>query len=159
MEETRSPASRAERHEMLMLRSQAERLCAGCPFAAQCLSDAVTKFDVVGYVAGTTRKERHDLRLRLGISVASEDLDAYAGVNSGRQYDGAEILRLRAANPNQPLSMIAQRLGCSVSTVKRHLRRIEDGNFVPKKPKPIPSPEIILATLNAMKGSVTQRAA
>ena len=64
-------------------------------------------------------------RARLGITVEPEDLDSFAGVSSGRNFDHAEIHRLRQANPTQSLSAIAARVGCSVSTVKRHLRRAE----------------------------------
>ena len=125
LEESQTATTQANRREQAMLRSQAEKLCASCPMFAQCLTEAVTKFDVSGFVAGTTRRQRQEIRTRLGVSVVEDDLDTYAGVNSGRQFDRNEIHRLRTANPNEPLSSIAARIGCSVSTVKRHLRRIE----------------------------------
>lgn len=161
LEECRTPTTGSERREQAMLRSQAERLCADCPFLAQCLSDAVAKHDVLGFVAGTTKRQRQELRVRLGINVEAEDLDVYAGVNSGRQYDGQEIQRLRAANPDQPLSAIAQKLGCSVSTVKRHLRRIEDNEIAPAEVivRELPSPEVVLETFLDMKHSVEQHVA
>lgn len=125
LDETQSVSSQANRREQAMLRTQAEKMCAECPLQAQCLTDAVTKFDVTGFVAGTTKRQRQEIRARLGVSLDDDDFDSYAGVTSGRQFDRAEIHRLRMANPTEPLSAIAARVGCSVSTVKRHLRRIE----------------------------------
>lgn len=125
LDESQSTNTQANRREQAMLRTQAEKMCASCPLLAPCLSDAVTKFDVSGFVAGTTRRQRQEIRARLGVSLDDDDFDSYAGVNSGRQFDRAEIHRLRMANPTEPLSAIAARVGCSVSTVKRHLRRIE----------------------------------
>lgn len=145
--------TRAERREQAMLRTQAERLCAGCPMLAQCLSDAVVKHDVTGFVAGTTKRQRQEIRTRLGVQVNNEDMDVYAGVNSGRQFDRYEIHRMRQANPDQPLSVIAQKVGCSVSTVKRHLRRVELEGGAPEEPRATvaPTPEQVLATARALR--------
>lgn len=125
LDESQSVSTQANRREQAMLRTQADKMCASCPLLAACLTDAVTKFDVAGFAAGTTRRQRQEIRSRLGISLDDDDFDSYAGVSSGRQFDRAEIHRLRMANPTEPLSAIAARVGCSVSTVKRHLRRIE----------------------------------
>lgn len=125
LDESQTVSTQANRREQAMLRNQAEKMCSECPIRAQCLTNAVTKFDVSGFVAGTTKRQRQEIRGRLGINLDDDDFDAYAGVNSGRQFDRAEIHRLRMANPTEPLSAIAARVGCSVSTVKRHLRRIE----------------------------------
>ena len=161
LEDGANPSTRGERREQAMLRAQAERLCAGCPLLAQCLTDAVTKHDVNGFVAGTTKRQRQELRNRLGVQVEAEDFDSYLGVNSGRQFDRFEIHRMRMANPDQPLSVIAQKVGCSVSTVKRHLRRIEQEGGVPKKPQQqaLPSPDVVLATARAMNLGAIPKAA
>ena len=161
LEEGSVPSSRGERREQAMLRTQAERLCAGCPMLAQCLSDAVGKHDVAGFVAGTTKRQRQEIRARLGVQVQTEDMDSYAGVNSGRQFDGQEIYRMRTANPDQPLSVIAQKVGCSVSTVKRHLRRIDQEGDTPTATADpaLPSPDVILATAQALKAAPAQQAA
>lgn len=161
MEDGVAPDGRGERREQAMLRAQAERLCGSCPLLAQCLADAVTKHDVSGYVAGTTRRQRQEIRARLGVQVAAEDFDSYVGVNSGRQFDPYEIHRMRAANPDQPLSVIAQKVGCSVSTVKRHLRRIEREGGLPntKSKQVLPSPEVVLATARALNVGPGTRAA
>ncbi len=161
LEDGSTPSSRGERREQAMLRTQAERLCAGCPMLAQCLTEAVTKHDVAGFVAGTTKRQRQELRGRLGVQLPSDDLDTYAGVNSGRQFDRHEIHRLRTAHPEQPLSMIAQKIGCSVSTVKRHLRRIEEEGGLPAKPPApvMPSADVVVATWEAMRADVVKQAA
>ena len=115
----------AEARTRTALAARAVKLCADCPLRSQCLTDAVVLHDVAGFVAGTTESQRREIRARLGITVEPEDLDSFAGVSSGRNFDHAEIHRLRQANPTQSLSAIAARVGCSVSTVKRHLRRAE----------------------------------
>ena len=160
MEDGANPNTRAERREQAMLRTQAARLCADCPMLAQCLSDAVVKHEVTGFVAGTTKRQRQEIRARLGVQISNENIDIYAGVNSGRQFDRQEILRIRQANPDEPLSVIAQKIGCSVSTVKRHLRRIELDSSAPAEPKTpvVPSPEDVLATAKALRAS-SQRVA
>lgn len=114
------------RREQAMLQRQAANLCAQCPLQASCLTDAVTKFDVSGFVAGTTRRQRQEIRRRLGFELAEDDFDQWAGVPSQRTYDADEIVRLRQANPNEPLKFIAARIGCSISTVKRHLRKMTE---------------------------------
>ena len=147
-----TPTSRSERREQQMLRTQAEKMCGECPLMTRCLSDAVVRFDVSGFVAGTTRRQRQEIRARLGVTVAPEDFDAFAGVNSGRQFDRHEIHRMRTANPDQPLSVIAAKVGCSVSTVKRHLRRIEAEGGVPRTiTKKAPSPAQIVAVAEDVK--------
>jgi len=56
--------------------------------------------------------------------VEPENFDTLAGVTGpNHQVDHSEVVRLRTANPHETLEMLAQRLGCSLSTVKRHLRR------------------------------------
>ncbi len=154
-----TPTSRSERREQQMLRTQAEKMCGECPLMTRCLSDAVVRFDVSGFVAGTTKRQRQEIRARLGVTVAPEDFDAFAGVNSGRQFDRHEIHRMRTANPDQPLSVIASKIGCSVSTVKRHLRRIEDENGVVRpRTKAVPSPAAVLAVAEEVKGGAVRRA-
>ncbi len=161
LEDGTSANTRAERREQAMLRAQAERLCADCPMLAQCLSDAVVKHDVTGFVGGTTRRQRQEIRARLGVRVEADDMDVYAGVNSGRQFDRYEIHRMRQANPDQPLSVIAQKVGCSVSTVKRHLRRVEQEGGAPALPQPsaMPTPDEVLATARALQSPAPRVAA
>ena len=77
-----SPQSRAERQERDAITARAESLCARCPLLATCLTDAVTKFDVAGFVAGTTRRQRQAIRARLAVevmAVASDVIRASRG--------------------------------------------------------------------------------
>ncbi|MDO5735011.1 MAG: WhiB family transcriptional regulator [Propionibacteriaceae bacterium] len=157
LDDTQPASKQANRREQAMLRTQAEKLCASCPLQAECLTDAVTKFDVNGFVAGTTKRQRQDIRSRLGVVVSDDDFDAYAGVNSGRQFDRNEIHRLRVANPNEPLSAIATRVGCSVSTVKRHLRRIERDGLTPAPVKAQPTPAQVMRAAAEVKGGIRRR--
>lgn len=152
LDDTQSVGKQASRREQAMLRTQADKLCASCPVQAQCLTDAVTRFDVSGFVAGTTKRQRQEIRHRLGVVVHEDDFDAYAGVNSGRQFDRNEIYRLRVANPNEPLSAIAARVGCSVSTIKRHLRRIERDGLAPTTRKVQPTPDQVMTAACDVKG-------
>lgn len=152
--------SRSERREQQMLRAQAEALCAQCPMLSKCLTDAITRFDVAGFVAGTTRRQRQEIRSRLGIHINTDDLDTFAGVNSGRQFDRYEIYRMRAANPDQPLSAIAAKVGCSVSTVKRHLRRVEKEGGPSQRPaRRMPTAAQVVAVADEVKRGVRRVAA
>ncbi len=123
-----SALSASERRLTAALTARAAQACEGCPLKAQCLHDAIVQHDVAGYVAGTTLRERNQLRKQLRVRVESEDLDTLAGVvNAHRQVNHEEVLRLRRANPDESLDSIAHRLGCSLSTVKRHLRKARAG--------------------------------
>ena len=119
---------------------------------AQCLTDAVTKFDVAGYVADTTKRQRQEIRARLSVHVEPEDLDVFAGISSGHQFDRHEIHRMRTADPDQPLSVIAAKVGCSASTVKRHLRRVEEERGLgPRPSKPAPSVAQVMAVADDVR--------
>lgn len=103
---------------------QAARVCADCPLREDCLYDAVVEHDVAGIAAGTTQRERGAIRRELAITVEPENLDALAGTASpSRPVDHDDVVRLHRANPGESLESIAGRLGCSMSTVKRHLRQ------------------------------------
>lgn len=156
-----STRGNVNRREQAMLQTQAAKLCAECPLQAACLTDAVTKFDVSGFVGGTTRRQRQEIRQRLGIEVADDDLDTWAGVSSSRSYDAEEILRLRQANPTEPLKFIAARMGCSISTVKRHLRRMAREEVVPssKKERPLPTQDEVMAVAAEVCGQGVTRSA
>ena len=124
-----------DRRRAADLVATAAAACGSCPLAASCLYRAVVEHDVAGFVAGTTPRQRAEIRRRLGVVVHPEDFDTLAGVvRGGRQVDHEEVLRLRAAHPDESLETLAGRLGCSLSTVKRHLRRARTA------PSPSPSP-------------------
>lgn len=112
-----------------MLTARAAATCSDCPLFQSCLYEAVVGHDVAGFVAGTTPTQRAQMRTVLGVKVEAEDFDSMAGlVRSNRQINHAEVLRLRQANPHESLEVLAMRLGCSLSTVKRHLRRARSGS-------------------------------
>ena len=55
------------------------------------------------------------------------------------------MLRLRTQYPNDSLESLAMRLGCSLSTVKRHLRRARRGQSpAAKTPRPRPKVSAVL---------------
>ncbi len=117
-------ASATDRRRYAQLVQRAAQICGDCPLQAGCLYRAVAEYDVSGFVGGTTQRQRAEIRRRLGIRVDPEDFDTLAGVTGpNRQVDHTEVVRLRNADPNETLENIARRLGCSLSTVKRHLRR------------------------------------
>ncbi len=109
-------------YEALVSRARAS--CASCPQLADCLYTAVVQTDVAGYVGCTTPQEREAIRDTVGVSVCPEDMDSYSGARGQRQpVQHAEVVRLRGQHPDESLEWVAERLGCSLSTVKRHLRR------------------------------------
>ena len=112
------------RRQYAALAAEATEICASCPLLTACLYRAVVDYDVAGFVAGTTQRQRGEIRARLGVEVEAEDFDSLAGVVGGqRSVDHDEVVRLRRTHPDESLERIARRLGCSLSTVKRHLRR------------------------------------
>ena len=146
LEEPAGALSPAERRTYAELMATAGAACRSCPLVTDCLYRAVVEHDVAGYAAGTTARQRSEIRRRLGVTVRPEDLDTMAGVVGGhRQVDHAEVLRLRAAHPDESLETIAGRLGCSLSTVKRHLRRERNAPAVPLVRGPRPRLDQVLA--------------
>jgi hypothetical protein len=120
----RSKSTKAVWTEYLELVDAARSACSRCPLLADCLYKAVVQTDVSGYVGCTTPRERAAMRTLLGVTVEAEDLDAFTGARGSRQpVDHETVLAMRAAHPEDSLDQIANRLGCSLSTVKRHLRR------------------------------------
>ena len=136
----RSKVSRSVWTEYRELLQQARDACASCPLFVDCLYQAVVQVDVAGFVGCTTPRERKQIRSELGVSVAPEDLDAAAGVRGERRpIDHEAVLAVRAAHPDESLEELASRLECSLSTVKRHLRRARReaaGDVEPDRPKP-----------------------
>lgn len=117
----------AERREQRHLAERAEQLCGACPLQAQCLWQAVVQHDVSGFVAGTTPTQRQALRRELRVRVESEDFSDIIGSRDGSsRVSTDEVLRAKANHPDDSLQDLAIRLNCSLSTIKRHLRRDRD---------------------------------
>ncbi|WP_460706031.1 WhiB family transcriptional regulator [Luteococcus sediminum] len=154
MEDPRTASTAAKRLEQAQLVQRARQACAQCPALHRCLYFAVVEHDVAGYVAQTTVSQRNAIRQRLGIKVGTEDLDRISGALApNRQIDPHEVVRLRAANPHDSLESLAQRLGCSLSTVKRHLRRARnDAPLTQPKPGPRPTMDEVLAATRCVLG-------
>ncbi len=76
-----------------------------------------------------------------------------------RPVDHAEILRLRRAYPDESLEKLARRLGCSLSTVKRHLRQERRQPSRPAAPTRKPSINAVLAATGDVLGRHTERSA
>lgn len=130
--------------------------CAACPLFVDCLYRAVVEVDVSGYAGCTTVRERRQIRRMLGVSVQAEDFDALAGVRTeGKPIDHDTVIATRNAFPSDSLESIAERLGCSLSTVKRHLRRARQAAASEKeRPKPkrtdVPSVDDVLDCFDAV---------
>ena len=153
-----SDATVAERRQHNTLVAQAQQACLDCPLIERCLYAAVVQHDVAGYVGGTTPAERARIRRALRITVTAEDFDTLAGVTGGhRQVDHDEVVRLRHAHPDESLETLARRLGCSLSTVKRHLRR-ERRNPGVRREEP-PSLSAVLTAAAAVTGGNRSRLA
>jgi hypothetical protein len=156
----RGGLTRADREQQTQLVAQARATCGECPLRTTCLYDAVVRHDVAGFVGGTTVRQRNEIRRRLGLVVEAEDLDTLAGVVGGvRQIDHDEVMRLRRANPDETLEQLAQRLGCSLSTIKRHLRR-EREEPTPRRAVTRPMPTQVLQVTSAVvDGAAVRHAA
>lgn len=158
VEDSPSGLSRSDRRRQMMLLNKAALVCESCPFLEQCLYTAVVRHEVSGMVAGTTQQQRRMIRRKLGIKVASEDFDVISGAPTPhRQVDHQEVIRLRTANPHEPLEALATRLGCSLSTVKRHLRKAREGGSERPVLQPVtPSLELVKQAYLNVLGKETQ---
>jgi hypothetical protein len=148
-------AARRTRERYEQLTREAGALCASCPLFTDCLYNAVAEHDVSGFVAGTTAAQRRSMRNLLDVEVQADDFDLLAGARGTRRpVSHEEVLRLRAQHPNDSLESLAMRLGCSLSTVKRHLRRARRGQS-PAAKEPRRRPELP-AVLEAYETVVEQ---
>ena len=154
LEDGVSASSTAEqRRAAAVLAARAAAICAECPLMSSCLYDAVVEHDVAGVAGGTTARQRQTLRSMLRVTVEPEDFDTLAGVvGRNRQVDHDEVVRLRNANPHESLETIAMRLGCSLSTVKRHLRRARAEATKPMLAAVPPSVEQVMAAHAELTG-------
>ncbi|GAA1723823.1 helix-turn-helix domain-containing protein [Aeromicrobium alkaliterrae] len=116
------------RRDVTRKRAEAHRRCAACPLFTDCLYRAVVEVNVSGFVACTTESDRNDLRRRLAISVADTEIASFGAARLGNgPVDHESVLAARQAHPGDTCQQLAERLGCSTSTIKRHLRRARQG--------------------------------
>lgn len=160
-EDLHSPPSRRELsaqqwRAFTELRAEAHRQCAGCPMLVDCLYRAVVEVDVSGFAACTTERERAAIRRELGIEVSAA-LPATGLPRSGAGPVSHEtVLQMRQSHPKDTCQQLAERLGCSTSTVKRHLRRarLGAGADAPRsKPKPPPTVDMVLDCFDRLESS------
>jgi Transcription factor WhiB len=161
-----SSAPRRTRERYAQLVREAKTVCAGCPLFTDCLFNAVVEHDVTGFVAGTTANQRRSMRNLLNVDIQADDFDQLAGARGTRRpVSHEEVLRLRAQYPNDSLESLAMRLGCSLSTVKRHLRRARRGQSpAAKVPRQRPTMDAVLDAFDTVieskrSGSGTTRVA
>lgn len=121
-------------------RAEVHRQCAGCPMLVDCLYRAVVEVDVSGFVACTTERDRRNIRRELGIEI---DLAPTAfGVQNvgGGPVSSESVISMRQAYPKDTCLQLADRLGCSTSTIKRHLRRAREAEAMARPIEPARSP-------------------
>jgi hypothetical protein len=128
---SRADLSSADWERLSVKRAAAHRQCAGCPMMVDCLYRAVVEVDVSGFVACTTEDDRAEIRRQLGIEIQQSSTAPYgtARVGSGPVSHEA-VMAARQAYPKDTCHQLADRLDCSTSTVKRHLRRAREQKLV-----------------------------
>jgi hypothetical protein len=119
-----APSTAAEEHRLAAARVKVQRACAACPLMIDCLYRAVVEVDVSGFVACTTEAERARMRRSLGIDIAPAPLQSFGAPRvGGGPVNHEAVLAMRQTHPKDTCQQLAERLGCSMSTIKRHLRR------------------------------------
>lgn len=107
-------------------KAAAHRRCAGCEVFVECLYHAVVEVDIAGFLACTTEADRRRMRRELGIHVEL-DTNAYGTARvGGGPVDHEAVIAARRAHPDDTNRQLAERLGCSPSTIKRHLRKARE---------------------------------
>lgn len=152
---TRTDVSRAEWERLDQQRAAVHRNCAGCPFLVDCLYRAVVEVDVFGYAACTTPADRQNIRRQLGIEIMQPNAGPFAAPRTGAgPIDHESVLAFRQTYPNDTCIQLAQRLGCSTSTVKRHLRRAREAQsrMTPMERRP-PTVDEVLDCFDKLESS------
>ena len=150
-----APSSAVEAAQQAVARADVHRLCAACPLMVDCLYRAVVEMDVSGYVACTTEAERTEMRRTLGIDVTPAPLLTFGAPRvGGGPVSHEAVLTMRQSHPKDTCQQLAERLGCSMSTVKRHLRREreqqEETEVQPGRAQRVPTVEEVLDAFDAL---------
>lgn len=153
---SRSQLTRDERDRLSSMRATAHRQCAGCIVLVECLYRAVVEVDVAGFVACTTERERRQLRRELGV-VIDQSVSGEAGVprSGSGPVSHESVVAMRQAHPADTCEQLATRLGCSTSTVKRHLRRARENRPATRRPTAtrLPTVEQVLDAFDQLESS------
>lgn len=89
-----------------------------------CLYRAIVEVDVSGFVACTTEDERQLIRRQLGIEIQQASMTPFGAPRvGGGPVSHEAVMTARHAYPKETCQQLAERLECSTSTIKRHLRR------------------------------------
>jgi hypothetical protein len=123
---SRHEVSAAAWHQMAATRASAHRTCAGCPLMVDCLYRAVVEVDVSGFVACTSETDRLKMRAELGIQVAPPAFPFGGARVGGGPLSHDAVMSMRHAYPKDTCGQLAERLDCSTSTIKRHMRRARE---------------------------------
>lgn len=124
---SRRELSAAQWRQYLARRAAAHRQCAGCPMMVDCLYRAIVEVDVFGFVACTTERDRRAIRRELGIDAEVSTTQGFGVPNlAGGPVSSEAVVAMRQAHPHDTCQQLAERLGCSTSTIKRHLRRARE---------------------------------
>lgn len=138
----RDDISAAEWESLSAKRAAAHRQCAGCPIMVDCLYRAVVEVDVSGFVACTTESDRQFIREQLGIEIRQSSTTPYGTARvGGGPVSHESVMTVRQAYPKDTCHQLAERLGCSTSTIKRHLRKARE------QKREESSPDTLLPTL------------
>jgi hypothetical protein len=154
----RTDVTAAQWETLTIKQATAHRQCAGCPLMVDCLYRAVVEIDVSGYVACTTERDRHAIRRQLGIEIQQSSTTAYGAARvGGGPVSHEAVMTARHAYPKDTCHQLAERLGCSTSTVKRHLRRAReqkrDEALVPSAPQGRPTVDAVLDCFDQLETS------
>lgn len=154
----RGDISAADWNALLVKRATAHRRCAGCAIFVGCLYRAVVEVDVSGFVACTTESDRRAIRAQLGIEVQPTGTTPYGAARAtGGPVSHEAVVAARQAYPQDTCHQLAERLGCSTSTIKRHLRRAREQHLAPTTPQPgdraLPTVDAVLDCFDQLETS------
>lgn len=151
--------SAGERRMLATKRASAHRQCAACPMMVDCLYRAVVEVDVSGFVACTTEADRQMIRSQLGIEIQQPSSTPYGTARvGGGPVSHEAVMSARQSFPKDTCNQLAERLSCSTSTIKRHLRRARQLKLVavvdPAPAAPgVPSVEAVLDCFDELASS------
>ncbi len=154
---SRRDLTAAEWAQFTARRAEVHRQCAGCPLLIDCLYRAVVQVDVSGFVACTTERDRRQIRRELGLDV--EMTPAAMGIPNvgGGPISQEAVIAIRQAYPKDTCLQLADRLGCSTSTIKRHLRRAREAEALNRPVEPsrstAPTVEAVLDCFDRLESS------
>ena len=155
---SRTEISAADWDRLTVKRASAHRQCAGCPLMVTCLYRAVVEVDVSGFVACTTEGDRAEIRRQLGIEIQQSSATPYGAARvGGGPVSHEAVMAARHAYPKDTCHQLAERLDCSTSTVKRHLRRAREQKLnpvvVPGVASTTPSVDAVLDCFDQLESS------